>query len=71
MNVVVAFDLGILNYWCLFWKYVCDNNSNIKLLVSILEMYVITILTSHVKLYFRRADLMLISSFINLVLTGC
>ena len=41
-----------------------------KLLVSILEMYVITIPTSHVKLYLGRADLMLKIPFINLVMIG-
>ena len=42
-----------------------------KLLVSILEMYVITIPTSHVKLYFGKAGLMLKTPFINLIMTAC
>ena len=41
------------------------------LLVFILEVYEITIPTSHVKLYFERADMMLKTPFINLVMTGC
>ena len=41
-----------------------------KLLVSILEIYVIAIPSSYVKLYFRRAGLLLKTPFINLVMTG-
>ena len=42
-----------------------------KLLVSILEMRVLTIPISHVKLNFERAGLLLKTPFMNLVVTGC
>ena len=42
-----------------------------KLLVSILEIYVITIPTSYVKLHFGRAGLLLKTPFINLAMTKC
>ena len=42
-----------------------------KLVMPISKMYVITVVTSHVKLYFGRAGLMLKTPFINLVMTGC
>ena len=39
--------------------------------MSSLEICVITSLTSHVKLHFRRAGLMLKASLINVVMTEC
>ena len=42
-----------------------------KLLMSVLEIYVLTIPTPNVKLYFRRASLMLKTPFVNLVMTVC
>ena len=42
-----------------------------KLLMSVLEIYVLTIPTPNVKLYFRRASLMLKTPFLNLVMTVC
>ena len=45
--------------------------SYFKLLASILEMYIITISTSYVKLHFGSADLILKTPFKNLVITGC
>ena len=42
-----------------------------KLLVSVLDMYVIRIPTSHANLYFVKAGLILKTTLINLVMTGC
>ena len=77
-NVSNSYHTHIFWYVKILMSNYADTNSVASfwvryfiLLVFILEMYEITIPTSHVKLYFGRADLMLKIPFINLVMTGC